>query len=210
MTGAPEKGRALLRWPPPRVRLGSARGVATLVASIAAMLLAGQASASGSSSTVAAAAPALYKNCTTLNKKYPHGVGRGRRERQDERHAGTELQAQHPDLQARDAQQGSATATRTASPARRSERDGLRVQEAKADRARALAEPLEAGRGSQRRSPGRDGEPESKRPETGLARLERALLAEARLAAQGTATSPELSPAHLRIEERELEAGGVN
>jgi hypothetical protein len=26
-------------------------------------------------SAASAAAPALYKNCTALNKKYPHGVG---------------------------------------------------------------------------------------------------------------------------------------
>jgi hypothetical protein len=27
-------------------------------------------------STVEAAAPPLYKNCTNLNKRYPHGLGR--------------------------------------------------------------------------------------------------------------------------------------
>ena len=46
--------------------------VAVLVAAVA-MLLASSASAAIGSAT---AAPPLYKNCTNLNKKYPHGLGK--------------------------------------------------------------------------------------------------------------------------------------
>ena len=43
--------------------------------------------------------PPLYKNCTNLNKRYPHGVGKLDRQRQDVGHASDELQAEHEDLQ---------------------------------------------------------------------------------------------------------------
>ena len=43
------------------------RIAALLAASLALAVAAG---------TADAAAPALYKNCTNLNKRYPHGVGR--------------------------------------------------------------------------------------------------------------------------------------
>jgi hypothetical protein len=45
--------------------------VISLIASVA-LLLAAPAAAVGAS----AAMPALYKNCTNLNKKYPHGLGK--------------------------------------------------------------------------------------------------------------------------------------
>jgi hypothetical protein len=43
---------------------------AALLAAALALLLAGPAAATG------VKAPALYKNCTNLTKKYPHGLGR--------------------------------------------------------------------------------------------------------------------------------------
>lgn len=46
----------------------------TLLA-VAALAFALAASAAAAVQT-AAAMPAVYKNCTNLNKKYPHGVGR--------------------------------------------------------------------------------------------------------------------------------------
>jgi hypothetical protein len=46
---------------------------ATAVAVAAALLLSASASPSLASSE---AMPALYKNCTNLNKKYPHGLGK--------------------------------------------------------------------------------------------------------------------------------------
>jgi hypothetical protein len=56
--------------------------LATLVASGAAMLFAGPTGASVDTSTTSSRAPALYKNCTNLNKRYPHGVGKvGARDR---------------------------------------------------------------------------------------------------------------------------------
>ena len=50
--------------------------VALAVASVVAVPVAGGASAATSGPTAATAMPPLYKNCTNLNKKYPHGVGR--------------------------------------------------------------------------------------------------------------------------------------
>ena len=49
--------------------------------------------------TAEAAAPPLYKNCTNLNKRYPHGLGKlGARDKTSD--AGDELQAQHEALPA--------------------------------------------------------------------------------------------------------------
>lgn len=49
-----------------------------LLATAAVALLAGAANAAIDRSASADAMPALYKNCTNLNKKYPHGLGRAR------------------------------------------------------------------------------------------------------------------------------------
>ena len=59
----------------------AARGpiIGALGASVAVLSFAGPAGAAVEGSSLAAAstrAPALYKNCTALNKKYPHGVGK--------------------------------------------------------------------------------------------------------------------------------------
>jgi Excalibur calcium-binding domain len=50
-----------------RTRAAVARGLIAVVVLSAALLAAG---------TSSALAPPLYKNCTNLNKRYPHGVGR--------------------------------------------------------------------------------------------------------------------------------------
>ena len=64
----------MLRLPKAVGKLWDSRATrfSALVAA-AAMLLASPASAAIGS---AAAAPPLYKNCTNLNKKYPHGLGK--------------------------------------------------------------------------------------------------------------------------------------
>jgi hypothetical protein len=49
-------------------RAAVARGVLVVVAFVAALLAA---------SVSSAVVPPLYKNCTNLNKRYPHGVGKG-------------------------------------------------------------------------------------------------------------------------------------
>lgn len=54
------------------LRLSVALAAALAVAAPAA----GAASAAVSGPTLGTAIPTLYKNCTALNKKYPHGVGR--------------------------------------------------------------------------------------------------------------------------------------
>ncbi len=46
---------------------------ALVLATAAALLTAGP---SAGAPATEAAMPALYKNCTALNKKYPHGVGK--------------------------------------------------------------------------------------------------------------------------------------
>ena len=76
-----------------RRKLGLMKRSATLAAAVAAMALVAPAGA---------VIPAFLQNCTNLNKKYPHGLGRLARERPYERHARDELQAQHEALQARD------------------------------------------------------------------------------------------------------------
>jgi excalibur calcium-binding domain-containing protein len=50
------------------------------IAFVLVLVLATPASAGrfGSAPTAPAAAPALFKNCTALNKKYPHGVGKAK------------------------------------------------------------------------------------------------------------------------------------
>jgi hypothetical protein len=45
----------------------------TALLAVAALLLA---SPAGAATSTSAAIPKLFKNCTNLNKKYPHGVGR--------------------------------------------------------------------------------------------------------------------------------------
>jgi Excalibur calcium-binding domain len=50
-----------------RTRAAVARGVVVVVVLIAALLAASAASAR---------IPPLYKNCTNLNKRYPHGIGK--------------------------------------------------------------------------------------------------------------------------------------
>jgi hypothetical protein len=56
--------------------------VVALGASTATMLFAGQAGSAVRRIEANTRAPALYKNCTNLNKKYPHGVGKvGARDR---------------------------------------------------------------------------------------------------------------------------------
>jgi Excalibur calcium-binding domain len=53
-----------------------------LCASAAAILWAGPASSAVDAATASTRAPALYKNCTNFNKRYPHGVGKvGARDR---------------------------------------------------------------------------------------------------------------------------------
>jgi hypothetical protein len=51
--------------------------VAIAVAAVAAPTT-GAAGQVGSSPAAGSAIPPLYKNCTALNKKYPHGVGRAK------------------------------------------------------------------------------------------------------------------------------------
>ena len=46
------------------------------IATLLALVLAATAQASSAAVNTAAAIPAVYKNCTNLNKKYPHGIGR--------------------------------------------------------------------------------------------------------------------------------------
>jgi hypothetical protein len=55
---------------------------AALAASAATMLFAGPAGSAVDASIANTRAPALYKNCTNFNKRYPHGVGKvGARDR---------------------------------------------------------------------------------------------------------------------------------
>ena len=62
---------------PPLRTVGSSRELPpvnrVMFVAAAAMLLASPASAAISA---ASAAPPLYKNCTNVNKRYPHGLGR--------------------------------------------------------------------------------------------------------------------------------------
>jgi hypothetical protein len=53
-----------------RRKLGSVRRLCVLIAAVALVTSSGTAFGSGT------AIPALYKNCTNLNKRYPHGLGR--------------------------------------------------------------------------------------------------------------------------------------
>ena len=43
---------------------------------LALVLVFAAAPSAGATVAVSSAIPAVYKNCTNLNKKYPHGVGR--------------------------------------------------------------------------------------------------------------------------------------
>jgi hypothetical protein len=53
-----------------------------LCALVATMLLASPAGSAVDETTLSVRAPALYKNCTNFNKRYPHGVGKvGARDR---------------------------------------------------------------------------------------------------------------------------------
>jgi hypothetical protein len=59
-----------------------ARLAVALCVLVAAMLLAGPAGSAVDASIASTRAPALYKNCTNFNKRYPHGVGKvGARDR---------------------------------------------------------------------------------------------------------------------------------
>ena len=56
--------------------------ILAVCASAAAVLLPGPAGSAIDVSTTSTRAPALYKNCTNFNKRYPHGVGKvGARDR---------------------------------------------------------------------------------------------------------------------------------
>jgi hypothetical protein len=61
----------------------SKRKLASLAVVLAAtMLFAGPAASAVDTSIANTRAPALYKNCTNFNKRYPHGVGKvGARDR---------------------------------------------------------------------------------------------------------------------------------
>ncbi len=52
------------------------RGLPLLVAAAALMLVSPAGAYGPNGRTASASIPALYKNCTALNKKYPHGLGR--------------------------------------------------------------------------------------------------------------------------------------
>jgi Excalibur calcium-binding domain len=47
-----------------------------LCALVATMLLASAAGSAVDKATLSARVPVLFKNCTALNKKYPHGIGK--------------------------------------------------------------------------------------------------------------------------------------
>jgi hypothetical protein len=105
------------------------KGPATLVVVLALALAAsaGAATAGAASDrpTVGATVefiPRLWRNCTNYNKRYPHGVGRRLARDKTSGTPVTTFSAAHCSTAARCATTAGLTATRTGSPARRSDR----------------------------------------------------------------------------------------
>jgi hypothetical protein len=72
-----------------------------------------------------AAIPAIYKNCTALNKKYPHGLGRANARDKTSGVPVTTFTRNTRLYNIADRHNGASTATTTGSPARRSSRARL-------------------------------------------------------------------------------------
>jgi hypothetical protein len=58
------------------VRLTFVKAAVVLAVVAAVVVLSAPAGVAGDGPEVATRAPLLYKNCTNLNKRFPHGVGR--------------------------------------------------------------------------------------------------------------------------------------
>ncbi len=94
------------------------KGLSLLVVSTVLGLTA-LAGASVSAQAAGVKVPALYKNCTNLNKKYPHGVGRAKARDKTSGERVTNFKRAPCSITGRCPTTRDSTATKTASPARR-------------------------------------------------------------------------------------------